>query len=87
MTLRVELTETAKKELARLPKPDQTRIGSAVNALAQDPRPPRCLKVAGVVGCWRIRIGHYRAVYEIHEERLLVLVIRIGHRRDVYRNL
>jgi mRNA interferase RelE/StbE len=53
--------------------------------LIQNPRPPGVLKMSGADNLWRIRIGDYRVVYEIHDERLIVLVLRVAHRKDVYR--
>ena len=53
--------------------------------LAHDPRPTGVVKLAGDENLWRIRIGNYRVVYEIHDDRLMVLVLRVAHRKDVYR--
>lgn len=61
------------------------RIAGAVDSLAVNPHPPGCAKLTGEERVWRIRVGDYRILYEIHEGRLLVLVIRIAHRREVYR--
>jgi mRNA interferase RelE/StbE len=61
------------------------RIRDAIDALAVNPRPPGCVKLAGEEIVWRVRVGSYRILYEIHEGRLVVLVIRIAHRREVYR--
>ena len=59
------------------------RIADAMTRLADQPRPPGCKKLTGI-DAWRIRVGDFRVVYEIHDDRLLVLVVRIGHRREVY---
>ena len=56
-----------------------------MRGLANDPRPPGCDKLAGVENLYRIRVGDYRVVYQIRDEMLLVLVVKIGHRREVYR--
>jgi len=61
------------------------RIVGAIDALAANPHPPGCVKLAGEEIVWRVRVGSYRILYEIHEGRLMVLVIRIAHRREVYR--
>ena len=63
------------------------RIRAAIDRLEVDPRPPGITRLAGEspVPRWRIRVGDYRVIYEIHDDRLLVLVIRIGHRGRVYR--
>ena len=74
----------AQKELAQLPTGTYERVRDAIRALAQDPRPPGCLKLKGREG-WRIRVGDYRVIYEIDEKRQVVTILHIGHRRDVYR--
>jgi mRNA interferase RelE/StbE len=74
----------AQKQLARITQPDRDRIVSAVWELAEEPRPVGVKKLAGREA-WRIRVGDYRIIYEIHDQALMVLVIAIGHRRDVYR--
>ena len=84
VTYRVEILRSAQKQLAKIDRQDQSRIISAIRALANDPRPPGCKKLSGRPA-WRIRIGTYRVIYEIHDDRLLVLVVTIGHRKDVYR--
>ena len=85
MTYRVEIRPAAVKALAALAKADQRRIARKIDGLAKDPRPPGVEKLAGVDGLYRVRSGDYRIVYEIQDERVLVLVVRIGHRREVYR--
>jgi mRNA interferase RelE/StbE len=73
------------RQLHKLPTDVQRRIVRAVGELAFDPRPVGVVKLAGVENLWRIRIGDYRVVYEIHDAQLIVLVLRMAHRRDVYR--
>jgi mRNA interferase RelE/StbE len=85
MTYRVEIKRSARKTFLALPKSIQTRMGAAINGLAADPRPPRSRKLTGSSILYRIRIGDYRVVYEIHDDRLVVVVIRLGHRREIYR--
>jgi mRNA interferase RelE/StbE len=60
---------------------------AAVEALADDPRPQGAVKISGDDNLWRVRVGDYRVVYEIHDDRLIVLVLRVAHRKDVYRGL
>jgi mRNA interferase RelE/StbE len=81
----VELLPAALKQLEKLPAAAQRRILAALAALETNPRPHGVVKLAGDENLWRIRVGDYRVVYEIHDEQLLVLVVRIGHRKDVYR--
>ena len=87
MTYRVEIEKRARRQLERLPRHEQARIVARIRGLGDDPRPADSLKMSGFVNTWRIRIGRYRAVYEIHNEEILVLVIQIGHRKEVYRGL
>ena len=84
-TYRIELTRDAAKSLTEFDRTTQTRIRAAIDALAAEPRPPGSSKLAGGSGEWRIRVGDYRIVYEIHDGRLVVLVVRVAHRREVYR--
>jgi mRNA interferase RelE/StbE len=63
----------------------QARLVEAAEALATDPRPVGVKKLQGDDNLWRIRVGAYRIVYEIHDEQLTVLVIRVGNRKDIYR--
>jgi mRNA interferase RelE/StbE len=60
-------------------------LQAAIELLAIDPRPPAARQLVGGSGEWRVRTGDYRIVYEIHDGELLVLVLRLGHRRDIYR--
>jgi mRNA interferase RelE/StbE len=76
---------TAEKSLDKLPRPARQRIVDAMKDLRNNPRPSGVVKLAGDENLWRIRIGNYRVVYEIHDDRLIVLVLRVAHRRDVYR--
>ncbi len=84
MSYTLLILRRAQKELARLPSETYERVRDAIRALSQDPRPPGCLKLAGREG-WRIRVSDYRVIYEIDDQRHIVTVLHIGHRRDVYR--
>ena len=75
---------TAEKSLDKLPRPIRRRIVDAMKELRNHPRPAGVVKLAGDKNLWRIRIGSYRMVYEIHDDRLVVLVLRVAHRKDVY---
>lgn len=72
------------KDLRAIPARDVVRILQRVEALREDPRPPGCEKLSGQER-YRIRQGVYRIVYEVADEYVLVTVVRVGHRRDVYR--
>jgi mRNA interferase RelE/StbE len=75
----------ALKVLATLPRREQQRIRAAIDLLSDGPRPPGCLALSGEAHAYRVRVGDYRIVYEVFDDRLIVQVIRGGHRRDVYR--
>ena len=84
MRYTVRLDRSPQKFLDVLHGDIYTRIISALHALADDPRPHGVKKLKGYRDYWRIRVGDYRIIYAIQDDRLLVIVIRIGHRRDVY---
>lgn len=85
MTYAVFIKASALKALARLPKADQARLRVRIDALAIEPRPQGVVKLAGEGNLYRLRSGDYRIIYEIRDDVLRVLVIGIGHRREVYR--
>ena len=72
------------KDLRAFPRRDVKRILQRIRALADDPRPAGCEKLSGLERL-RVRQGVYRIIYEIVDEKLLVVVVKVGHRRDVYR--
>jgi mRNA interferase RelE/StbE len=74
------------KDLRELPKQDVKRILQRLRALRDDPRPPGCERLSGQER-YRVRQGVYRIVYEIHDDVLVVTVVKVGHRRDVYREV
>ncbi len=83
---RLEIHYKAEKEIRRLPKEIIRRIVSVIMSLATEPRPPGSGKVKGY-NLSKIRVGNYRIIYRIDEQERLVTIVRVGHRRDVYRNL
>jgi len=85
---KVDILATARRELAKLPAVARRRIGRALDGLQRQPRPTGAKLLVGSGGerIWRIRVGDYRVLYHIQEDRLVVLVIRIGHRREAYRS-
>jgi mRNA interferase RelE/StbE len=84
MTYRVEVSRRAAKAVTSLDKPLRRRVLAAIDALSGDPRPAGGKKLADQQA-WRIRVGDYRIIYEIHDQILLVLVVDVGHRREIYR--
>jgi mRNA interferase RelE/StbE len=83
MNYTVFVTRRAQKQLANLPSDARNRISTAIRALADNPRPVGCRKLTGRQE-WRIRIGDYRALYDIDDEQQSVTVFHVGHRRDIY---
>ena len=81
----IRVRRSVGKDLGLLPKRDVRRIIAAIAALAEDPRPPQSQKLSGAEK-YRLRCGSHRVLYEIHDEVLVVCVVKVGHRRDVYRN-
>ena len=81
----VEIGRSAEKQLRRLPRRDRERIVSAITSLATDPFPKGVRKLSGYDDVFRVRIGRYRVLYSISERALTVLILKIGHRRSVYR--
>jgi mRNA interferase RelE/StbE len=75
------------KDLRSIPKVDVKRILSRMQALCDDPRAPGCEKLAGNDELYRVRQGVYRIVYTVHDAKVVVEVVRVGHRGDVYRGL
>ena len=82
---RVEFASRAQRMFRNLSAEAQQRLDPAIQALRQDPRPPGCKKLSGEESVWRIRVGDYRIVYQIRDNELLVLVVKVGHRREIYR--
>jgi mRNA interferase RelE/StbE len=82
----VELSEIAKRDLARLETRVQDRVRLAFRVLEANPRPPLARKLKGQKG-YRVRVGDYRIIYEVFDNRIVVVVVRIGHRREIYKNL
>jgi mRNA interferase RelE/StbE len=80
----VFIKPSAAKELGRIPLKDRRRVARRIAALADDPRPPGCEKLAGD-DAWRLRQGSYRILYTIEDDILTVLVVKVGDRKDVYR--
>jgi len=85
VTYRITILPAALGQLAELPRLDQRRIKASIDRLAVDPRPAGVKKLQGMREFLRLRSGNYRIIYTVEDDRRMVLIIRIGHRRDVYR--
>lgn len=83
---RVSIEKAASKEIRKIHPTDQRRIVRKLDELADDPRHPGCAPMRGS-DLWKVRVGNYRIVYEIGDELLVVVVVRVRHRKDVYRKL
>ncbi len=82
---RVALTPAAERQLGKLPPQAREMIAAALAALGGHPRPPGCVKLVGAEDLWRIRVRQYRVIYQILDDQLIVTVVKIGDRKDVYR--
>lgn len=84
MTYRVQVAPAAVRQLRKLDGSALRRVQAAIELLAEEPRPSGAKKLVGGDGEWRVRTGDYRIVYDINDGVLLVLVVAVGHRREVY---
>ena len=84
MSYQISIDGTAKKALRRIHPRDANRIETAIDKLADNPRPDGCTKLTAEDNLWRIRIGSYRVIYEIRDRELVVLVVKVAHRREAY---
>jgi mRNA interferase RelE/StbE len=87
MAYRIEFRPAALRQMRRIPRPFKGRIEAAINSLSNNPRPPASVRLQGPEGFTRVRVGDYRIVYLIEDQVLLVCVVRVAHRREVYRGL
>ncbi len=85
MSYTIEWSNKAKKSLRKLPPNIQNRIKEAVDNLANESKPLGCKKLVGNTS-YRIRVGNYRIIYDIEDDVLIITIIKIGHRKDVYDN-
>ena len=83
---KIEFKAVARKSLERLEKQDQLRIYAAIELLGDNPRPPLAVKIKGS-DYFRVRVGDYRILYTIDSGRLIILIIDLGHRREIYRTI
>ena len=87
MKYRIEFKRSAAKALKKIPKSDQRRIRDRINSLSENLPDPTTTKMKGDNPFHRIRVGHYRIIYEVHEDILVIMVLKIGHRKEVYKRL
>ncbi len=84
MTYRVEIAPAALRRLRKLDPPARRRVQAAIELLTEQPRPSGAKKLVGGEGELRVRTGDYGIVYEVHDDVLVVLVVAVGHRRNIY---
>jgi mRNA interferase RelE/StbE len=84
---RIEVTRDSLRALAKLDKPVRRRVQVAIDGLGECPRPSGVIALQGLRGAYRLRVGNYRMVYSIDDNRLGVLVVDLGHRGEIYRDL
>ncbi len=86
MPYTIDFVPSAAREFAKLATKERKRIAIKIDALAAQPRPPGAEKLAGV-DAWRVRVGDYRIVYEVRDRVLVILVLAVGHRREIYKRM
>lgn len=85
MSYQIRFEPYARKQLGAIDKPQRRRILIKLESLMDNPHPPGALMLTGRHGDYRIRVGDYRIVYTVQDDELIVLVIEVGHRREIYR--
>ena len=80
---KIEIKKSAAKEISKLPKESIKRIINKIQTLSDDPRPNGCKKLSGDEK-YRIRIGVYRVLYSIMDEKLIIYIVKVGHRKKIY---
>ena len=84
MPYQIIIERSASKEIEKINRADQILITQSILLLAENPRPNGCKKLKGR-DAWRIRIGDYRVIYEIQDDILVITIVKVGHRQDVYK--
>lgn len=84
-TYRILISKKAAKELRKLPKQAVKAIAATIDQLSTDPRPDGCKKLEAYLNAYRVRVGNYRIVYSVEDKELLVEVIRVGDRKEIYK--
>ncbi len=85
MSYQVDLTPASVRQIKKLPSDIQQKVVLKLEELALEPRPDKVVKLEGTASLYRVRLGKYRIVYQIQDELLLVTVVKVAHRREVYR--
>lgn len=85
MNYKIKFAKQAAKQLKALPHQEQQKLKTKIDNLENNPRPSGVVKLSGEENLYRIRVGNYRIIYSIQDAILLILIVKIGHRKDVYR--
>ena len=86
MAYKIVFSRRAERQFRDLTRTVQVRLAARIDSLTQNPRPPGATRLSGTEKLYRIRVGDYRVLYAVEEWDLMVLVVKVGHRREVYRN-
>jgi mRNA interferase RelE/StbE len=81
----LEIARTAEQQLRKLPTEDRRRVARSMLALGEEPYPPGSRKLTGYDDVFRIRVGVYRIIYSVSGQKLMIIILKIGHRKDIYR--
>ena len=84
---RIEVSATAEKQIRKLRRDDQIRVLRAIQLLTTDPAPPGSRRIRGYDNVFRIRVSTYRILYRVAGKHLLIIILKVGHRREIYRSL
>ena len=84
-TFRIRISRSAERQLKQFTDEGRRRVAGAIRALANEPFPRGCRKLTGYEDVFRIRVGPYRVLYSVNGDQLIVIVLKVGHRRNVYR--
>ena len=85
MKYKIFVKQSVTKKLLKLPNPISQKLSERINSLSENPRPFDCKKLKGLNNKYRIRISNYRFIYSIYDNKLVVEIIKIGHRKDIYK--
>ena len=84
MEYRIQFLPAASKQFKGFPSRVQVRLRTRIDALAEDPRPPGCVKLSGERGIYRIRVGDYRVLYQVKDDEVVIIVVRVAQRKKAY---
>lgn len=87
MAYTIEFSSSAARQFEDIPKKDQIRIKNRIDALAENPYQPDAKKLTSEDDLYRVRSGDYRIIYTVQNKQLVILIVKIGHRREIYRRL